>query len=254
MTEDGPDPNNEGRVEAGILVKKRGWEFYRAFDHVLVKWLCAGNAEPLLDLIYLQRRAPGKKAAEFIASIVDNELLLDEAFGSSGDRPMVDVRSRFRHCKLKLKIVFKENRGRGRPAPGRDSQFKRDISLELILGFSCLASGRAPHAQFWIHFADALANDRHQRSSDKAFPYKAALVRTDGAMGRPRDPKLILRDHALYAFVAEKIERGMKYEAAVAEVCAEIKAQGRRENWQGWVEPKTIRAAYDKAKRRSRQF
>ena len=58
MSEELPDALNGRRVEALELHKKRGWDFYRAYNHVLVRYLASGDAQPLLDLILNLRRRP----------------------------------------------------------------------------------------------------------------------------------------------------------------------------------------------------
>jgi hypothetical protein len=135
-----PDAINGWRFEAWKLHKGRGWDFYRAYDHVLVRYLLSGDARPLLDLILLQKRLPGPRVGEFIASITDGQPLLDAVFGSVSDVQMIDVRGRFRNRILPVEIRITENRGRGRPKVTLDDQFERDIRLRLVRGFCALAS------------------------------------------------------------------------------------------------------------------
>ena len=249
MNEELPDAANGWRVEALKLHKRRGWEFYRAYNHVLVRYLAAGDARPLLDLIRNLRRAPRRRAGEFIAAITDSKPLLDGIDGLS-DLPLTDMRCRFRHCAPVYEIRISERRGRGRPkADGRDAR-KSEIRLSLVCGFGALVANRRPSRQFWLDLADALSFTEDGGPDGHSFPFKGELVRTDGKMGRPPDPELGIRDEALHFAVAKKIEDGLKYEAAIEAVRADSEAQHKAGDRGGWPELATIRAAYDKLSRR----
>ena len=250
-----PDANDAWRFEAWKLVKARGWDFYRAYDHVLLRYLVAGNPWPLLDLIIRLRRSPGQRAAEFIAAITDGQPLLDR-ISEISDLTLTDFRSRFRHCKPQYEIRIGERRGRGRPGP--DDAINSEIRSRLVVGFSALGGGKQPPKSFWIDLAVALFPRGYVRWKGQPFPFKAELVRTDGGLGRPPDPELEARDEVLAAAMARMIEGGLPYKAAVEEIRREIEAQAEAERALdhvaiGLVGPGTIRAAYDRLSRRGRK-
>jgi len=256
VTDELPDAANGWRFEAWEIHKRRGWNFYRAYDHVLVRYLAAGDARPLLDLICNLRRQPGRQAREFVAAITDGEALLERVDGIS-DLPRIEMRRKFRHCNPLYAIRISEHRGRGHPAP--DDPFKSERRLALVFGFCSLATGLPPQATFWPDLAAAFDLEGYeQRSKGRPFPFKAKLVRTDGGTGRSRDLELETRDKVLHAAVAKKIEGGRGYKAAVEEVRREIEEQARAERALGKVvigavESGTIRAAYDTLSRRGRK-
>jgi len=252
VSEELPDAANGWRCEALELHKKRGWEFSRAYDHVLVRYLAAGDARPLLDLICNLRRAPGRRAGELIAAITDGKPLLDRIDGLS-DLPPIDTRGRLRHCAPLYAIRISERRGRGRPKAEAEDAAKGEICLSLVLGFCALATAKWPPKGFWPHFAAALDFEGYERSTGRPFPFKAEPVRTDGGTGRTRDPELEMRDKALHFAVAKKIE-GLKYEAAIEAVRADTEAQHKAGDRGGWPERATIRAAYDKLSARGRKL
>lgn len=238
MSEELPDAVNGWVVEALKLHKKRGWDFNRAYNHVLVRYLARGHARPLLYLILVLKQPPGRRTGEFIAAITNGKALIDQIAAIS-DLPPIDTRGRFRHCAPMFEIRISERRGRGRPKAGPDDAAKREIRLHLLRGLRELATDKRPLEQFWFGLARALC-------LDQTFPFEAKLVRTDGKLGRTRDPELAIRDEALHFAVAKKIGDGLKYEAAVEAVRADIEAQHKAGDQGGWPEPGTIRAAYDK--------
>jgi hypothetical protein len=246
---------NAWRFEASKLHKGRGWDSYRASDHVLVRYLAAGDARPLVDLLLNLSGQPGRRASEFIAAITDGRELLNLITGNS-DLPLIDVRARFRHCAQPYEIRISERRGRGRPKAGPEDATNSEICLRLGFGFAGLAERKRPPREFWIDFAKAL---RFGEYGGQPFPFKAKVVRTDGRLGRRRDPGLEARDEALHFFVAKKIEGGMKkYEDALEEVRREIEALCKADRALGHaeiglVERGTIRASYDRWSRRRRK-
>jgi hypothetical protein len=248
-----PDCINAWRLEAWKLHKGRSWDFYRAYDHVLVRYLSTGNPWPLLDLILRLRRIPGRRAAKFLAAITDGHPLLD-GLSKISDLPLTEFRGRFRHCKTQYEIRICERRGAGRLGP--DDPTKSETRWRLFAGFSGGADGKRPPNAFWIDFVNALFPERYVRWKGKPFPFKAKLVRTDGYIGRPSNPELEARDEVLGALVARKIEDGVPYKNAVDQVRREIEAQARAERALGKVAigvvgSGTIRAAYDRLSRRA---
>ncbi len=250
MSEELPDAVNGWRVEAWVLHKRRGWDFYRAYDHVLVRYLAAGHARPLLDLIHNIGRPPGRRAGEFIAAITDGQALIDR-IGGLCDLPLIDTRSRFRHCAPMFEIRISERRGRGHPKAGPDDAAKSEIRLHLLLGFSALATDILPPEQFWIGLAKALSFNE-KKCLDQAFPFKARFVRTDGRKGRPRDPELQARDQVFHAAVRKKMAAGSKYEFAISDALADLEEQRKAEGLTKEFKPKIIRDAYDRIVRKSR--
>jgi hypothetical protein len=248
VSRESPDAVNGWRLEASKLSKSRNWNFYRTFDHVLVRYLAAGDARPLLDLIVNLSRPPGRRAGEFVAAITDGKALIDRIGGLS-DLPPIDMRGRLHHCAPLYEIRISERRGRGRPkakAEGEDAA-KSESCFRLLLGFCALATGEQPPKQFWGGFAKALSFNE-EIWLDHTFPFEAELVRTDGRLGRPCDPELPIRDQALGFAMAKKIEDGLKYESGLDAVRADIEAMHKAGERGGWAEPSTIRAAYDKLK------
>jgi hypothetical protein len=255
VSEELPDCINAWRFDAWKLHKSRGWDFYRAYDHVLVRYLSAGNPSPLLDLILRLHRIPGRRVAKFLAAITDGQPLLDGDSDFS-DLPLTQYKSRFRHCKPQYEIRISERRGRGRPGP--DDETRSETRWRLAAGFLGLADGKRPPDSFWLNFANALFPERYVRWNGQPFPFKAKLVRTDGGLGRPSDPGLEARDEVLAALMARKIEDGLHYKIAVDEVRREIEAQARAERALGKtaigvVGPETIRAAYDRLRGRGKK-
>jgi hypothetical protein len=241
-------------LAAWELVKGRGWTFARAYDHVMIRYLAAGDARPLLDLILLQRRAPGRKAGGFIASITDGQALLDALLGDASDVPLIDVRSRFRHCGELYEIRIAENRGRGRPKVAPDDPFMNDVRLRLVLGFSALATGRSAAKSFWIDLADVLDFEGDKRSRGKRFPFKAMFIRTDGGTGRPRDLELEPRERVFHTMVSKRLAvPRSKYEFALIDALAELSERGKAEGWTKEFKPKIIKDAYDRIERKSRR-
>jgi hypothetical protein len=247
-----PDGINGWRVEASVLHKTRGWQYWRAYNHVLVRYLAAGNARPLLDLILNLQRQPRRRAGEFIAAITDGKALIDRIGGLS-DLPPIDTRSRFRHCSPMSEICISERRGRGRPKVEVEDARRSEIRLILVCGFGALAAGIPASDGFWFALAAALDPKRHERSTGRPFPFKAELVRTDGGIGRPRDPELQTRDQVFHAVVREKMAAGSKYEFAIKDALADLEAQRKAEGWTKEFKPKIIRDAYDRAARKSRR-
>ena len=208
-----PDCTNGWRFEAWKLHKRRGWDFYRAYDHVLVRYLARGSPWPLLDLIYRLHRPPGPSAAKFTAAITDRQPLLD-GLSEISDLPLTHYRSRLRHCKAKYEIRISDRRGRG--APGPDDATKTETRWRLVIGFSALAEGKAPRNAFSIDLGNALFPKRYVRWKGRPFPFKAELVRNDDVLGCPINPELETRDEVLAAAVARKLEGGLRYKAASA--------------------------------------
>ena len=230
VSEELPDAVNGWRVEALKLHKQRGWNYYRAHNHVLVRYLVGGDARPLLDLIVNMKRQPRRRAGEFIAAITDSATLIDR-IDWLPDLPTIDMRRRFRHCSPKFEIRISERRGRGHPQAGPDNTGKSEIWLELLRGFIALATDKWPLEQFWRHLAIALSFNEG-RCLDQTFPVEAKLVRTDGRSGRRRDPELQVRDQVFHAAVHEKMAAGSKYEFAIIE---------RLRTWRPCARPKVGR-------------
>jgi hypothetical protein len=250
VSEELPDAINGWRVEASVLHKRRGWDFYRAYNHVLVRYLARGDARPLLDLILNLRRKPRRWVSEFIAAITDGEALIDQITAISG-LPLIQMRRRFRHCRPSYEIRISERRGQGRPKAEPENADKSEFRLSLVCGFGALAARVPASNRFWFALAAALDPERYERSMGRPPPFKAELVRTDGEIGRPRDPELETRDKALHAALTKKIEGGLKYDTAVEDVRVEFEARAKAERALGKVEiglvgSATIRAAYDK--------
>ena len=252
VSEELPDAVNGWRTEASVLHKQRNWEYWRAYDHVVVRYLAAGHARPLLDLILNLKRQPRRRTSEFIAAITDGKALLDQISGLS-DLPLVQMRGRFRHCVPTFEIRISERRGRGRPKPGPEDAAKAEIRLILVCGFGALAAGIPASDAFWSALAAALDPKRHERSIGRPFPFKAELVRTDGGIGRPRDPELRARDQVFHASVREKMAAGTKYEFAIKDALADLEAQRKAEGWTKEFKPKIIRDAYDRTARKGRR-
>ena len=251
MSEELPDAVNGWRVEASTLHKRRGWDYWRAYDHVLVRYLAAGDVRPLLDLIRNLRRPPGRKAGEFIAAITDGNALINGIGGLSGLRP-IDTRSRFRHCAPMFEIRISERRGRGRPKAEAEDAAKSEFRLHLLLGFCALATDKWPLEQFWIGLAKALSFNE-EKYLDQTFPFEAKLVRTDGQLGRRPDPELPARDQVFHAAVREKMAAGSKYEFAINDALADLEAHRKAEGWTKEFKPKIIKDAYDRIARKSRR-
>jgi hypothetical protein len=250
VSEELPDAVNGWRAEASILHKRRGWEYWRAYDHILVRYLAAGHARPLLDLFLNLKRQPRRRTSEFIAAITDGKALIDQIAVIS-DLPPIDTRSRFRHCAAMYGIRIGERRGPGRPKAEAEDTRRNEIRLSLVCGFGDSAAGIPASNRFWFALAAALDCERYERSTGRSFPFKAELVRMDGGTGRARDPELETRDKALHAAVTKKIEGGLKYDTAVEDVRVEFEARGKAERALGKAEiglvgSATIRAAYDK--------
>ena len=140
MSEELPDAVYGWRAEASVLHKRRSWDFYRAYNHVLVRYLAGGDARPLLDLILNFGRQPRQRAAEFIAAITDGKALIDQIPAIS-DRPLIQMRGRFRHCAPLYQIRISERRGRGRPKAASEDAAKSEFRLSLVCGFGALAAG-----------------------------------------------------------------------------------------------------------------
>ena len=228
MSEKQADAVNGWRAEAWEIHKRRGWDFYRAYNHVLVRYLARGDARPLLYLILNLRRQPRRWVSEFIAAITDGKALIDQIAAIS-DLPLVDTRSRFRHCAPLYEIRISERRRRGRPKAEVEDARRSEIRLSLACGFGALAAGLSASNRFWTDLATAFDFEGYERSKGRPFPFKAELVRADGKTRRPRDPELEARAKALHAAVTKKIEGGLKYDAAVEEVRVEIEARGKEE-------------------------
>jgi hypothetical protein len=252
VSEELPDAVNGWRVEALILHKRRGWDFYRAYNHVLARYLTRGDARPLLDLILNLRRQPRRWVSEFIAAITDGEALIDQIAAIS-DLPPIDTRSWFRHCSPMFEICISERRGRGRPKAEVEDARRREIRLILVCGFGALAAGIPASDGFWFALAAALEPKRHERSTGRPFPFKAELVRTDGRLGRLRNPELQARDQVFHAAVRKKMAAGSKYEFAINDSLADLEAQRKVEGWTKKFKPKIIRNAYDRMARKRRR-
>jgi hypothetical protein len=229
VTEELPDADTDWRVEAGRLAEAREWGFFRAYDHVAMRYLMEGDCRPLLDLILRQRRAPGFSIARYIAAMIDGE-----------------ERARFPRVEFPYVIRITRSRGRGRP------KIEPPIAW-LTAGLRSLAEARMPAMRFWFYLAAAIDFEGYRRDKRADFLWRAKLVRTDGRRGAPRNPDLPMRNIALASFVSEKMEQGAKYEDAIAQVRADIGKQGAAENWKGWVETQTIRDAYDAAASKKRR-
>lgn len=249
-----PDRINAWRFEAEILAEHRSWEYFRAYDHVIARYLLSGDARPLLDLIAWQKRPPGSKVGKLIAAITDGQPLLDAVFGRASDLQMIDIPSRFRTEVLPYEIRITENRGRGKPKVVSDDQLKGDIRWRVIEGFSALANwGRAPRP-FWIDLAHALDFKGYQRSTGRRFLLKAIFKRTDGGTGRPSNPELGIRDELFYSSVMEKrAGKKLKYEFGILDVLADLEAHRKAEGWTKEFKPKIIKDAYDRIVRTSRR-
>jgi hypothetical protein len=244
VSEELPDAINGWRAEAWEFHKKRGWDFYRAYNHVLVRYLAWGDARPLLDLILNLRRQPRRRAAEFIAAITDGKALIDQIPAIS-DLPTIDTRSRFCHCAPLYEIRISERRRRGRPKAGPEDAAKSEIRLHLLLGLCALATGKWPLQQFWIDLAKALSFDE-EICLDQSFPFEAKFVRADGRLGRREDPELQARSRAFHAAVREKRAPGSKYEFAIDDALADLEAQRKAEGWTKEFKRKIIKDAYDR--------
>ena len=208
MSEKQADAVNGWRAEAWEIHKRRGWDFYRAYNHVLVRYLARGDARPLLDSILNLRRQPRRWVSEFIAAITDGKALIDQIAAIS-DLPLVDTRSRFRHCAPLYEIRISERRRRGRPKAEVEDARRSEIRLSLACGFGALAAGLSASNRFWTDLATAFDFEGYERSKGQPFPFKAELVRADGKTRRPRDPELEARAKALHAAVTKKIEGGL---------------------------------------------
>jgi hypothetical protein len=252
VSEELPDAVNGWRVEASVLHKRRGWDFYRAYNHVLVRYLAWGDARPLLDLILNLKRQPRRRAAEFVAAITDGKALIDHIPPIS-NLPTIDTRSRFRHCAPLYEIRISERRERGRPKTGPEDVARSEIRLILVCGFGALAVGIPASDGFWFALAAALEPERHERSTGIPFPFKAELVRTDGRLGRRKDLELQAQSRAFHAAVLEKRAAGSKYEFAITDVLADLEAQRKAEGWTKEFKPKIIKDAYDRIARKSRR-
>jgi hypothetical protein len=177
--------------------------------------------------------------------------LLDRISGLS-DFPLIQMRRRFRHCAPMFEIRISERRGRGRPKAGPDDTAKNEIRLDLLRGFIALATDKWPLEQFWRDLAIALSFNEGM-CLDQTFPFEAKLVRTDGRLGRLRDPELQARDQVFHAAVREKMEAGSKYEFAISDALADLEAQRKAEGWTKKFKPKIIKDAYDRIARKSRR-
>jgi hypothetical protein len=251
VSEELPDAVYGWRVEASKLHKRRGWDYWRAYNHVLVRYLAAGNARPLLDLILNLQRQPRRRAGEFIAAITEGKALIDRIEGLS-DLPPIDTRSWFRHCSPMFEIRISERWGRGHPKAGPEDAAKAEIRLHLLLGFCALATDKWPLEQFWRHLAIALSFNEGM-CLDQTFPFEAKLVRTDGQSGRRCDPELQVRDQVFYAAVREKMAAGSKYEFAIDDALVDLEAQRKAEGWTKEFKRKIIKDAYDRMARKSRR-
>jgi hypothetical protein len=224
-----PDLDTSWLGSAQDLAIARNWHFWRAFDHVLVKYLMDGDTRPLLDLIFRQKRTPSLRVGEYIAAMIDRRFL-----------------ARFPDPNFPYEIRIKENRRPGRPRNGATARLSADECQQtLATGLRAIEEGRLPVRDFWLDLATAIDFDGSKRNKCANFPLRAELVRTDGRNGRRKDPSLLRRKFALAAFVAERMENGAKYDQAVEEVRTEIENVGKAQKWKGWVGSQTIRDAYD---------
>jgi len=244
-TEALPDLCTPWRGDAHDLAHDQGWEFYRAFDQVLVEYLRAGDVRPFCDLVLNLKRQPGLEAAEYIAAMIDARM-----------------RSSFPEPNFPFEFGFKTKRGRPRMDNAclsaiqkklserqhlSDESFWRTIAcelnfeddpgvrrIELHIGLSRIERRLAPGRSFWLTLARAL-----NFKGNPGFPLKAKLVRTaDEKRGNRANPELLRRDKALAWFVDNKIAEGALRKCALKDVQDEIWQQGQ------WIDLETISAAH----------
>jgi hypothetical protein len=221
-----PDLCNGWRTEANDLARGLDWEFYQAFDRVLVKYLMAGYSQPLRDLVLNLKRQPGMEVARYIAAMIDA-------------RRRCTFQEHGFPFEIRVKIKRKKS---GRPR-ARECEIAPSVHLDALdFGLSRIERWCTPGRSFWFTLARAL----NHREKGGEFPIKANLVRTDGVKGRPPNPELCQRDRVLAWFVDEKRAKGAKRECALRDVQKEIEREGQ------YLHPETISTAYKRfgAKRR----
>jgi hypothetical protein len=224
-----PDIDTPWRLSARELAEIRGWDFFRAYDHVVVNYLLsAGDVRPLLDLILRLRRAPGNRATEYIGAMIDRRLKV-----------------KFPNDEFLFDIGFEENRKRGRPSRHPNAFFRDTVCVTLVAGLNAIERDASPGWLFWTYLAAALDHEGYGRSKGANFPIKAKTQAVAGRKGRRRDPEIMRRNIVLASAVSDAMRSGCKYESAITDVLAEIERQGQAEQWKAWVGRQTIRDAYD---------
>jgi len=134
------------RGDANDLARARDWDFYRALDDVLLRYLMAGDSRPLCDLVLNLKQQPGEEAARDIAAMI---------------------------AARKIRI---ETRGR----PKKNEVALTRYLSELCLGLDQIGHRRAPRRFFWQVLARALNYE-----GDPDFLLKAKFNRGKGAPPNP---------------------------------------------------------------------
>ena len=205
MEDDGPlSPGTAWGIEALWLAEARNWPPYRAFDHVLLRYLDQGDFRPLLCLLQ-HGKIPGGGVLRCLAAMIDPEF-----------------RARFPNASFPYEIRFEVSRKRGRPK-GYTSGITSAVVVYWVFnaGVTAMKDGHRPVDLFWKQLADALDHDAYRQARGEAFPLKAKLVRTDGVKGRHRHPELGMRDRALAWSMSEAIKQGTNYEKALDDVASQ---------------------------------
>ena len=137
MSRELPHAVNGWRLEASRLSKSRSWNFYRTFDHVLVRYLAAGDARPLLDLIVNLSRPPGRRACEFIAAITDGKALIDRIGDSpTSHQSTCAAGSVIAPLCTRYASVSDGGEAAQKPKPKRWTQRRGKVAFAYYLGFA----------------------------------------------------------------------------------------------------------------------
>jgi hypothetical protein len=203
-----PSLDNEWRSSAKALAEERHWDYWAAYDYIVIDYLQkAGNAYPLCDLILNLRRNPSRRAATYIGAMLDSRLTV-----------------KFPAPQFPYYFDVDLNRRRGRPSKqpvARKESWQAQLAFGALLeGIDCFINGDEAPRRFWVVLARALEADEYERVERVRFPLKIETRRVDGngSDGRRHDPTLARRDIMLAAAVASKIQSDCNYDQATREV------------------------------------
>ena len=141
---------------------------------------------------------------------------------------------------------FKLARGRGRP---KKLQIIDRFFLCIWRGMRDVASGWEPRLLFWQYLFAALDPDYRdmvEEALHEPFPWRARIQPVERDKGRRSDPELPMRDKVLAWLVQRGLDRGEKYNSAIAATLVDIENERRVERWRGWITRPTLRNAYDR--------
>jgi hypothetical protein len=224
-----PPPENGWEAETRELVAARMCNDRQAREQVTLHYLYDGDCRPLLDWA-LRGHIHTANVLCCLAAMLDRRY-------RRGD--FADIRYEFGFHKVQK---------RGRPKRAQVPSLADQIANFLARRTELVANGMDPGAKFWRFLTSAVAQGNPHLVWTKAqtsFPLAAKLQEIEGGRGRRLDPELPIRGRAIGHLVQQKIDKGEKYEMAIAAVVNEIAEQGQREGWRGWVTSRTVRDAYD---------